>query len=181
MEIHFNILPAHTPENEKPMARYGICDTPAGRCLIADTDLGVCWLSFVNRSEQEAVAELEQFWGKSKLKQDIRFTKSLTNSIFTNKSSKNKSISVLVFGTPFQLKQWKILTEIKYRETISYSELAKRSGFPKAVRAAGTAIGKNNVSFLIPCHRIVRSDGSIGNYRWGADIKKKLLDWEQEK
>ena len=175
MDIHFNML-----AGEKPMAFYGICDTPVGRCLIADTDKGVCWLSFVNKPEKEAIAELEDFWGKAKLTHDIKRVNLLTGRLFTESSSKNKSVSVLIFGSSFQVEQWKTLTSLKIGETITYAELAKKSGFPKAIRAAGTAIGKNNVSFLIPCHRIVRSDGSVGNYRWGSDVKKKLLAWEQE-
>ena len=142
---------------------------------------GVCWLSFINKPEKEAVAELEDFWSKSKLKHDIKRVNQLTEKLFFDSSSKSKSIPVLVFGTPFQIKQWQTLFELNFGETITYSELAKRSGFPKAIRAAGTAIGKNNVSFLIPCHRIVRSDGSVGNYRWGAEVKKKLIDREKEK
>ena len=177
MKIHFNIL-----TGEKPEARYGFCDTPVGRCLIADTDHGVCWLSFHNSPEEEkkGMTELKVFWGASKLTLDINHTNKLVNSVFTKICSKNKSVEVLVFGTPFQLKQWGILTELNYGETITYAELAKKSGFPRAIRAAGTAIGKNNVSFLIPCHRIVRSDGSIGNYRWGSEVKRKLLEWEKE-
>jgi AraC family transcriptional regulator of adaptative response/methylated-DNA-[protein]-cysteine methyltransferase len=165
---------------EKPMAAYGFYDSPVGQCLIAETDCGVCWLSFVNHSETAAFAELERYWGSSKLKLNNKRINILGNRIFTKQSSKNKSVIILVSGTPFQLKQWITLTELKPGETITYSELAQKSGFPKAIRAAGTAIGRNNVSFLIPCHRVVRSDGSIGHYRWGVEVKKKLLAWEKE-
>ncbi len=175
MKIHFNLL-----AGEKPAARYGIGDTPVGRCLIADTARGVCWLSFPNGSEESAVDELKTFWGEDKLTLDINHAKSLTNRIFSQKRSENESVTVLVSGTPFQLAQWRTLTELKHGETITYGELAVRSGTPRAVRAAGTAIGRNNVSFLIPCHRVVRSDGSVGRYRWGSKIKEKLLVWEKE-
>ncbi len=176
MKIVFNLL-----AGEKPAARYGIGDTPAGRCLIADTNRGVCWLSFHStaKEEEEGIAELTAFWGDDKLTLDIDHAKSLIGRIFSQKRSGNESVSVLVSGTPFQLAQWRTLTELKHGETISYGELAARSGSPRAVRAAGTAIGRNNVSFLIPCHRVVRSDGSVGHYRWGSKIKEKLLAWEK--
>lgn len=174
MKIEFNIL-----QGDKPEARYGIFETPVGECLLADTAQGICWLSFVNGTKEEAVSELVEFWGYDKLKLDVAHVKKLGNSIFTNESSKNKSISVLVFGTQFQLKQWIALCGLSVGDTATYSELALISGFPRAIRAVGTAIGKNNVSFLIPCHRVIRSDGSIGNYRWGAEVKRKLLDWER--
>ena len=175
MKIHVNLL-----TGEKPVARYGIGDTPVGRCLIADTDRGVCWLSFHRAPEEEkGIDELKGFWGKEKLILDINHAKYLIDIIFKKECSKNKSIEVLVSGTSFQLKQWITLTDLNSGETITYTEFAKKSGFPQAVRAVGTAIGRNNVSFLIPCHRIVRSDGSIGNYRWGTEIKHKLLEWEK--
>ena len=169
----------HPLRGEKPVARYAFCDTPVGRCLAADTDLGVCWLSFVDRSDEEALAELKAFWGDDKLILDIDHIKLLIDSVFTKESSKNKSIRVLVSGTPFQLNQWKTLTMLNAGETITYGKLAERSGYPRAIRAAGTAIGRNNVSFLIPCHRVVRADGSIGGYRWGAEVKRRLLAWER--
>ena len=100
LNIQLNIL-----QDEKPMAYYGICDTPAGKYLIADTDQGVCWLSFINKSEKEAVIELEDFWGSFKLKHDIKIANKLAIKLFIDWSSKNKSIPVLVFGTPFQIKQ----------------------------------------------------------------------------
>lgn len=166
---------------EKPEARYGVCDTPAGRCLIAVAGCGVCWLSFHRAWEAEkGIAELSAFWGRDKLIPDANHAQGVIDRIFSKDRSAERPVEVLVGGTPFQFRQWETLTEIPFGETVTYAEVARRSGFPKAVRAAGTAIGRNNVSFLIPCHRVVRSDGQIGRYRWGAEVKRRLLLWERE-
>lgn len=176
MKIRINQL-----QGEKPAARYGFCDTPVGRCLLADTERGICWLSFFDGSEKVAFEELERFWKAGKLILDVNHANTLVNSMFSEESSKNKSFDILLSGTPFQLKQWTTLTELKPGETITYAELAKRSGTPRAIRAVGTAIGRNPVAFLLPCHRVVRADGSPGGYRWGVEVKRKLLDRERAK
>ncbi len=81
-------------------------------------------------------------------------------------------------GTALQMKVWKQLQKIPFSKTVSYSELAKLVGYPKAVRAVATAVGKNPVPILIPCHRVIRLNGEIGKYSGGPGIKKKLLDYE---
>lgn len=83
-------------------------------------------------------------------------------------------------GTPFMHKVWSALLEIPFGETRSYSDIAERAGHPKAVRATGTAIGRNPIAFLIPCHRVLAKDGSIGGFAWGVGIKRKILKWEKE-
>ncbi|MCD8185966.1 MAG: hypothetical protein LUD68_05785 [Rikenellaceae bacterium] len=98
MKINFHIL-----NGEKPMARYGFCDTPVGKCLIAETELGVCWLSFVTGSEREAERKLERFWPKEKLKSDVESIKLLAKRLFLTENSNRESIDVLVCGTAFQL------------------------------------------------------------------------------
>lgn len=81
-------------------------------------------------------------------------------------------------GTPFQKKVWEALRKIKKGETKTYREVAEMIGAPTAVRAVASAIARNNIAILIPCHRVIRSDGSIGEFRWGKDLKKKLLQSE---
>ena len=81
-------------------------------------------------------------------------------------------------GTPFQIKVWKALLKIKRGQTKTYSDIAKMIGRPTAVRAVASAIAKNNIAILIPCHRVIRSDGSIGEYRWGKKLKRELLQSE---
>ena len=91
-----------------------------------------------------------------------------------------QDIPLDVAGTAFQEACWKALREIPPGETRSYSEIAAAAGNPKAVRSAGSANGANNVAVLIPCHRVIRSDGAIGGYAYGTAIKKELLKRERE-
>ena len=83
-------------------------------------------------------------------------------------------------GTDFQLSVWRALTQIPHGATVCYQDIAKKIGKPKANRAVGSAVGANPISVLIPCHRVIRASGRLGNYRWGMDRKLALLDAEQE-
>ncbi|HSP43363.1 MAG TPA: methylated-DNA--[protein]-cysteine S-methyltransferase [Luteolibacter sp.] len=85
---------------------------------------------------------------------------------------------MLIRGTPFQLNVWRELMDIPAGETTSYGKLAASLGRPQASRAAGTAVGANRIAWLIPCHRVLRGDGSIGGYRWGVERKQAMLAWE---
>ena len=93
--------------------------------------------------------------------------------------SKPESYTYDFIGTPFQIKVWKALLNIKPGTTKTYADIAKLVGKPTAVRAVASAIAKNNIAILVPCHRVIRSDGSLGGFRWGIDLKKKLLQNEQ--
>lgn len=92
--------------------------------------------------------------------------------------SELESVPLDPIGTPFQKKVWAALLTIKRGETKTYSDVAKMIGAPTAVRAVASAIARNNIAILIPCHRVIRSDGTLGEYRWGKEIKKKLLQSE---
>lgn len=82
-------------------------------------------------------------------------------------------------GTPFQIQVWKALMKIQKGTTKTYAEVAKMIGKPAAIRAVASAIAQNNIAILVPCHRVIRSDGALGEYRWGKELKKKLLQSEQ--
>src|SRR5690606_16001638 len=84
-----------------------------------------------------------------------------------------------VAGSDFDLRVWNMLLEIRPGMTVSYSALAQRLGIPKAARAVGSALARNCIGYLIPCHRVIRADGTISRYRWGADVKQALLAWER--
>ena len=85
-----------------------------------------------------------------------------------------------LYGTDFQIEVWKALLEIPFGKTSTYSDIAKAINNPRALRAVGTAIGRNPVAILVPCHRVLRSDGGIGGYYWGIEKKKILLEWESD-
>lgn len=105
---------------------------------------------------------------------NIKATKLIEN-IF----EKGSNPEIILKGTDFQMRVWNELTKIPKGKTVTYSELAAKIGKPKAARAVGNAVGANPVAFLIPCHRVVRADGIIGGFRWGTNIKKKLLSDEK--
>lgn len=88
------------------------------------------------------------------------------------------TLPINITGTPLQLKTWQEIAEISHGETLSYTELAKRAGNPKAVRAAASACGANPVPIAVPCHRVVRSDGSLGGFAFGLELKQRMLDFE---
>jgi AraC family transcriptional regulator of adaptative response/methylated-DNA-[protein]-cysteine methyltransferase len=88
------------------------------------------------------------------------------------------SFRIAVSGTPFQLEVWRALLTIPFGERVSYGQLAAMVGRPEAVRAVGTAVGRNPVAFLIPCHRVVHADGRVGQYMWGTERKRVMLGWE---
>jgi AraC family transcriptional regulator, regulatory protein of adaptative response / methylated-DNA-[protein]-cysteine methyltransferase len=97
-----------------------------------------------------------------------------------NEGIVDPNINILLEGTKFQMNVWSALTSIAVGETASYQEIANRIGNPNSVRAVGTACGNNPIGIIIPCHRVIRSDGSMGQYRWGTEIKNKLLTREKQ-
>ena len=156
----FKIVP-----NPRPQAAYGLCDTPFGKAVIGICEDCVCWLSFESEPD-----EFIEFWGDAVKNQTL--VQKFADRIFAD-----ETVGIMVTGTPFQINVWKALMRVK--KPLSYTELATMAGMPKAVRSVATAVGKNNISYIIPCHRIVRSDGSIGQYRWGSEIKAMILEAER--
>lgn len=153
---------------------YGIHDSPFGQCLIGVTTRGVCHLSFVDRSEKIAIDEMKAEWPKAKFKASQSETTKAVSKVF----GEGGKLSVLVQGTSFQTKVWEALLRIPEGALVSYEDLAEVVGNPKAARAVGSAVGKNSIGFLIPCHRVIRQTGVIGHYRWGSERKKAMLNWE---
>ncbi|HEY5654028.1 MAG TPA: methylated-DNA--[protein]-cysteine S-methyltransferase [Pontiella sp.] len=150
----------------------GFSESPFGRCLIAECPHGICYLGF---GDADVWPELQTLWSDFKIIRDDPMAASLADRVFV----KQQALDVFVKGSEFQLKVWRALLEIPCGEAISYRMLANRIGNPKAIRAAGAAVGKNPVAYIIPCHRIVHSDGSVGGYRWGVQLKSEMLMREQ--
>jgi len=100
--------------------------------------------------------------------------------VFGKIADSRKVIRLKTTGTPFQKEVWEKLLKIPHQETTSYGKLAEEVGRPKASRAVGTAVGSNPISLIIPCHRVITSNGKLGGYRWNIDRKQQILDWEKE-
>lgn len=158
--------------------RWAEVDTTLGRMLVAATDRGLCRLSF-NEGPEELV---RRFPNADLAPGDDRFAALLQQVIgAVERPGSGSGIPLDVAGTAFQQRVWEELRRIPPGETRSYAQIAAAAGRPKAVRAAGSANGANNVAVLIPCHRAVRTDGSLGGYAYGTDIKRELLEREKRR
>lgn len=158
--------------------KYGFYPTPFGECLLATTERGICALEFVSDRET-AVSGLRGKWPNSAMASDGGSGAETAEQIFGQK--KDEKIRIFIKGTNFQLKIWEALLKIPEGCLISYGSLSARLGISGSARAVGTAIGQNPIGYLIPCHRVLRSDGSISGYRWGQDRKKAIIAYEASK
>lgn len=157
--------------------QYGFHPTPFGDCLIALTSRGICHLAFVEPvTREEALARLAHDWPLAELEPNQAATRAAAAQAFPPPGSHTvPSLALHVKGTNFQLKVWKALLEIPVGDVTTYGAIATQLGDPKASRAVGTAVGANPVSYLIPCHRVIRASGEMGGYAWGIERKKVML------
>ena len=176
-----------TPASWGPHGRdvdisYTIVDSPFGRMLVAVTARGICALS-LHDLDDHLERELRRDFRQAKIRRDDAAARPAAEAVrrFLSGESGECELPLDVRGTPFQIRVWDELRAIRPGTTRSYGEIAERVGRPSAARAVGHAIGSNPVSILIPCHRALGSDGSLTGYRWGLEIKKKLLAFERER
>ena len=157
--------------------RYGFHPTPFGECVIAVTPRGVCHLAFVQPvTRQEALDRIRHDWPAATLVADQSATRRAAALAFPPPGSgPTAGLTLHVKGTNFQLKVWRALLEIPVGSVTTYGDVALAVGDAKASRAVGTAVGGNPVSYLIPCHRVIRSTGELGGYAWGPDRKRAML------
>ncbi|MGG3999514.1 methylated-DNA--[protein]-cysteine S-methyltransferase [Anoxybacillus kestanbolensis] len=149
---------------EKHVVYY---ESPIGWLQIVGTNEGIERIDVVERGEDQnekvpeplmqSLEELEQYFQKKRT---------------------SFSMPLKLVGTPFQLRVWEALQTIPYGQTVSYADIAKQIGQPKAVRAVGNAVGNNPITIVVPCHRVVRTGGGLGGYAWGIERKKWLLTHE---
>ncbi len=160
---------------------WGIHPTPFGDCLLASTARGICSLQFIGDGEAAALAELQDQWPRADIQHAPQHTAPLAARAFALAGALDGargSLSVLVKGSNFQLRVWQALLSVPEGALSSYRGLAEAIGQPGAARAVGAAVGSNPVAYLIPCHRVIRAEGVIGGYRWGAARKAALIGWE---
>ncbi|MEM9227384.1 MAG: MGMT family protein [Verrucomicrobiota bacterium] len=146
-----------------PTLLTGLATSPHGTCLLTGERTCLYSLAFVDPDE----ANVKQTADKQR---DDAWAQALADRIFSG-----QAVDYRAPGTPFQEQVWAQLIRIPQGETRTYADIAAAIGQPKAVRAVGTAVGRNPLAYLIPCHRVVRSDGTLGGYRWGGQIKQRLL------
>jgi AraC family transcriptional regulator, regulatory protein of adaptative response / methylated-DNA-[protein]-cysteine methyltransferase len=173
-------LDAMTPGELKLLGRgtvirYGFSDTPFGRALLATTSRGVCHLVFVEPGkEKAAVRELRENWPDASFEQDDAHALAVARQIWRAEGEQN--LKVNVGGTNFQLKVWQALIDLGDRGKTTYHQVADAVG--SGSRAVGNAVGANTVAWLIPCHNVLRKDGSLGSYHWGEDRKRAIHAWK---
>lgn len=155
---------------------YSIQESVFGKYLVASTSKGICNLFFFDTFSEEVVAELESLWPEATLLQNENSIHLQLKKFFHHQ--KPGEIKLHLKGTDFQLKVWEALLRIPEGHLRSYSDIAESIQQPTAQRAVGTAIGSNPIGFIIPCHRVIKNMGGIGEYRWGSARKMAMIGWE---
>ncbi|MFH1603139.1 MAG: methylated-DNA--[protein]-cysteine S-methyltransferase [Pseudomonadota bacterium] len=155
---------------------WGVHASPFGDCLLALTPRGVCALEFLDpKTEDDALARLRSRWEKAQLVHAPQITADVAARIFKSGSGPQAPLGLVVRGTNFQIKVWEALLRIPPGRMTTYAALAESVGQPRAARAVGSAVAANPIGYLIPCHRVIRSTGAFGDYRWGPLRKRVLL------
>ncbi len=156
---------------------YCFAETLFGSVLVASTTQGICAMSF-EHDQGLAVQTLQQKFPQAVLIERIDPLQQSALAIFNHDWDQLSQIKLHLKGSDFQLKVWQSLLKIPMGQLTSYGEIAQQIGQPKASRAVGTAIGRNPIAFLIPCHRVIQASGHLGGYRWGETRKKAMIAWE---
>lgn len=159
----------------------GFAESPFGKCLIVESPRGICHISFVESGHEDAaLTEVQAQWSRARLQRNDTVAHRLANRIFHQTSVKKSSAPLRVFvrGTPFQVRVWRALLQVQSGTLVSYGGLAVTIDKPTAARAVGSAVGQNPLAYLIPCHRVIRETGVLGDYRWGQVRKRAMLAWE---
>jgi AraC family transcriptional regulator, regulatory protein of adaptative response / methylated-DNA-[protein]-cysteine methyltransferase len=160
---------------------FGFHAGPFGECLIAATERGVCGMQFVGEADRAgALAELGDRWPHARLEEDASLTAAIHRRVFPAAAgeAERTPVTLLVRGTNFQIRVWEALLRIPVGAAVSYGQLAAAVGAPGAARAVGSAVARNPIAYLIPCHRVIRGSGEVGEYRWGSARKAAMLGWE---
>ena len=159
------------------LIHHGYAVSPFGLAYIAWTDRGICHMAFCQCPQLEVEETLRERWSGASFQRDDKGAAAYIDQIFQTKSNK-QPLHLVLKGTNFQLKVWEALLSVEEGQLVSYSQLAAMIGSPKASRAVGTAVASNQIGFLIPCHRVIRETGEIGNFRWGSARKAAIQGWE---
>ncbi|MEO5564249.1 MAG: methylated-DNA--[protein]-cysteine S-methyltransferase [Chitinophagaceae bacterium] len=167
-------------DGENLQINYSFAETPFGDVLIASTPKGISHISFADDQKSE-LETLKKRFGKASFIQKTDLLQQNALQIFKKDWTDLPQIKLHLKATPFQVKVWEALLKIPFGGISTYSTIAEKIQLPKASRAVGTAIGSNPVAFLIPCHRVIRSTGVIGEYHWGSNRKTAMIGWEGAK
>lgn len=155
---------------------WGIGTSPFGYCFVGLTDRGICRLEFHDTPDPEGgAARLREDWPGASIERDVSRIEMVLEEVFVPDSAPGEGLRLLVRGTNFQIQVWRALVAIPEGGLTTYGDIARAIGRDGASRAVGSAVGRNPISYLIPCHRVIRKIGDTGGYRWGSERKRVLL------
>ena len=177
-KMFVKIKPIPKTDWTKPtIISYNFFSSPFGKMLVASMAQGVCYIGYAV-SRESALEELRHRFSNGIFRRNKNKQHEHVKKLFAGKWEKGEKLIVYLKGTPFQLKVWEALLKIKTGSLSTYSKIATAVGSPNAQRAVGTAIGKNPILYLIPCHRVIAQTGKMGGFYWGIEKKLELLGAE---
>ena len=155
---------------------WGVFETPFGRAVVMGTDNGICGVSFAaDVGEAAALEDLKARWPAARF---VEAAQRLCPWVEVAFGGGGETAPLYLIGAPFQIKVWEALLRLPAGGVSTYGEIARAIGSPRAVRAVGTAAGRNPIGYLIPCHRVLRKSGELGGYHWGLPLKRAMLGYE---
>lgn len=159
---------------------YGFHPSPFGLVLVMVTDYGMCGMAFSDPGgEQAALADMTRRWPNAEVTEDSARTAPFAAQIFaSDKWQANQPLRITMIGTDFEIRVWETLLKIPRGRAATYGDVAMAIGKPKAARAVGAAVGRNPISFVVPCHRVIGKSGELTGYHWGLTRKRAILGWE---
>ncbi len=160
--------------------RFGFHASPFGTAIVIASERGLAGLAFADPSEEQAaLADMKRRWPRATYVEDHAGTAALAQRIFDPKLWRpEQPLRVTLIGTDFEVRVWETLLKIPMGRAVSYSDIANKIRAPKASRAVGAAVGKNPVSFVVPCHRALGKNGALTGYHWGVTRKQAMIGWE---
>ena len=160
--------------------QYGFHVSPFGYALLMVTEHGLAGLAFADEGgERAALDDMMSRWPKATYREDVSATKAYAGRIFEpNQWRQDTPLRVVMIGSDFEIRVWETLLKIPLGALTTYSDVAEHIGRPTAARAVGTAVGRNPISFVVPCHRVLGKSGGLCGYHWGLTRKQAILGWE---
>lgn len=171
---------AYKAQGEGVTMRWGFHPSPFGKALVMATEHGLAGLAFADPGEEQAaLADMQRRWPRAGYVEDSAVTAEFARRVFDPAEWRpDRPLRIVMIGTDFELRVWEALLDVPFGGATTYSSIAGRIGKPTAARAVGTAVGRNPISFVVPCHRVLGKSGGLCGYHWGITRKRAILGWE---
>jgi AraC family transcriptional regulator, regulatory protein of adaptative response / methylated-DNA-[protein]-cysteine methyltransferase len=182
--VHEGMSPgAYKTKGQGITISYGFHPSPFGLALVMATDYGLCGLAFADQGEQAvALADMKKRWYNAQYTEDSAKTAPYAARVFApGKWKDGQPLRITFIGSDFEIRVWESLLKIPVGRAVTYGDIAHSIEKPKAARAVGAAVGRNPISFVVPCHRVIGKSGDITGYHWGLTRKRAILGWEAGK